>query len=238
MNKWQRKEVKNLIRNIKLNYPRGFGNIIIITEALLRHVDDDLVTSHNFVNMAKFVLAYLCDVLTEIHEANRDCNEDYETSRDRIADEITDTNSYVIHNLFIVFETLWQEIEYLMTATDPQFTNIIAAIYHYYKHKFIKSKNIFLTPDEYFQLAVQALPRLWSLYFQLLIEDDVQEIVYERYDAKVGRRLKIVVKKQYNGWTLSSVYYEDDIYDDDEDGDEWINGMKIPRDIFILDSCF
>lgn len=226
INAWQKKELKDFITKINNNYKHfGLERIVNITMELLAQVEQDLVTSHNFVNVAKFVLAYLCEEQINYNEASRDCSKTFNARRVEQADIITSNHNSIIQ----MFKNLLREIARLSSTIDPRFVNVIAAVYHYFKHKFIESSNVLFAPAEYFNVAREGLARLRTLpQFARLMAAGVRRIIYQRYDAHIGRRLCIAIKQQGDKWNLASCYFEDDVHDGDEDGDEWINDEKLP----------
>lgn len=225
---WQKKELKDFIVSVNNRYDYfNLNEIMNLTLKLLDEVGQDDVTSHNFVNIAKFVLAYLCQELNEHHEAFRDPTRNFTTSRAEHAETIISRND---NTILQIFKNLMIEITELSANVDPQFVNTIAGVYHYFKHKFIKHINILLTPAEYFQFASKWQKRLKEIpKFKKLMEAGTSRIVYEIYNAKIGRRLQIIIKRQGGKWNLSSCYFTDNIYEGDKDGDEWINKEKLPR---------
>lgn len=146
------------------------------------------------MNIAKFVLAYLCQELNKQHGAFRDPTKKFTTARDEHAEKIiTENYNTILH----IFRNLMIEITELSANVGPQFVNTIAGVYHYFKHKFIKHMNILMTPAEYFQIASKWLNKLKGiLKFEELKEAGTSRIVYQIYIAKIDRRLQIVIKRQ------------------------------------------
>ncbi|CAG5097937.1 Protein of unknown function [Cotesia congregata] len=135
----------------------------------------------------------------------------------------------IVRMIVDIFENLKSGIESEPAANNlyPNFRDIFAAVYHYFKHRNVPGDGI-LTIGEYYEWIRRVLEELGGQQrYRDLVEaqtaGDVRANVrFEMYVVVFGRRIRIVVKFEGDTIILASCFVRDATFDDDEEGMVWI----------------
>lgn len=104
---------------------------------------------------------------------------------------------------------------------SPTFSSVYAAVYHYFKHKFVPFSIDVLTIEEYFGLIRSLMPRLMdSSQYRELQTGTRRRLVYDIYLERFGRRVRIVLQVQNFVIVISSCHILDILIPGDCEGTE------------------
>lgn len=227
----QRKSVVKLIK--KLNYYGATEKVLkLVIQIFGRFFPSDF-TFVNFLSLMEFVKTYI------VNEIEEKCMVSLGTEATPLTEQfkqlVTDHMNVVTSDFDILRKLLDTfndirvkiEAENASKPVDPNFRDIFSAVYHYFKHKIVPGST--LSVNQYYEWIryllrkVKRLPE-WSHLGDP--QNPRNEIVYELYVVAFGKRIRIVVKFQGGRIVLSSCYVVSDDFDDDEDGDVFIDGNR------------
>lgn len=232
----QKKSLKSLIANL-----RRCGYLERVIKTLLNifnKLEKSDVTFQNFLSLAQIVVTYIGEQVAHRNDKKRvaaragesELSPEYTERVEQIKDNVTNdplTNT----NILQLLQTLISQVSRF--RCEPNFRTIYAAVAHYLKHRVINEKAKILTVQQYYELIKSMLEKVKTLkqYREELTDDshERRELVFDRYYTVFGRRLRIVIKVQNGSLELSSCYIVEISYEGDEEGDEFVDGDKLPK---------
>ncbi|XP_053608822.1 uncharacterized protein LOC128674354 [Plodia interpunctella] len=189
------------------------------------------ISFENFLSLLEFSRAYL---LNEIDSRQTESTQYKQgTARERRAQILRDImrEKSVVERLVQLFKRLQAEI-LAETASpkniSPDFRDIFAAVYHYYKHRCVPEDGI-LTVKQYYDLIRKVLAQLKKkARYRNEVENQRGPVTcrYEIYLTLFGRRFRIVVKVRRGALVLSSAFVVNISYVGDKEDDEHLKIEK------------
>lgn len=204
------------------------GTLEVVIELVIRmfqqHFPQD-ISFLNFISLLEFIQTYVTEELkdrtlissgTETEEAEMSPTE----RRDKIISEIASEED-IVQNLIEQFDELKIVIKNETKAWDEQFPNfrdIFAAVYHYFKHRKLPHGARILSVKEYYDWirkylkAVEQTQKLTELK-----KSKDQKYVREKFEPEFRRRFKLVLSCHEGELVLSSAYVVTGMLPDDKE---------------------
>ncbi|CAH0403500.1 unnamed protein product [Chilo suppressalis] len=202
--------------------------VIETVQNIFKNFDRSEVTFQNFMYLTEMVSTYITERLARRQEMQISKEPrprlNFHLRRAEnlriVLQEILEPGS--ARNILNIFGSLRTHIEQAWRNITPTFANIIAAVTHYFKHKFVPASVRVLSISEYFALINSILPRvLRSSQYGEMVSGTRRRLLYDVYRSEYGRRVRIVLQVQGGVIVLSSCHILDVIVNfDDKDGNE------------------
>ncbi|XP_060804225.1 uncharacterized protein LOC106139693 [Amyelois transitella] len=240
----EREYISGIFENLSLgqiNYLRGIievtmktGTLEEVVELVIRmfkgHMSKN-VSFENFLSLLEFVRAYLLgEIDVRETESTRYNQETHDQRRAQILCDIMGERD-TVETLVRLFRTLQAEIEAETAVPNnisPDFRDIFAAVYHYYKHRCVPEDGE-LSVKDYYNWIRKALEKLKKkTRYRQEVENQRGPVTcrYEYYVEVFGRRFRIVVKVRGGRLLLSSAFFVSICFEGDTDETE---NLKIEK---------
>ncbi|XP_044583053.1 intersectin-2-like isoform X11 [Cotesia glomerata] len=211
----------------------------LVIRMFSEHFPED-ISLLNFQSLMEFAAVYVqeeIDYRTEVYRSVEMIWRESDSSVVKMAaKDLKETIVSTIMNLadivrmiVDIFESLKSGIESEPAANNlyPNFRNIFAAVYHYFKHRSVPGDGV-LTIGEYYEWIRRVLEKLGGQQrYRDLVEAQTAgevraNVKFEVYIVAFGRRIRIVVKFEGDTIILASCFFCNTTFDDDEEGMVWI----------------